>query len=365
MSDTDPPDTPDTPSTPGATGTSGSGPRSAPTKKRRGTCPGGSRLGARRAGVAPDPGLGHLGVGHPHGDQHRPVRRHHGAAGAQPGHHRAPGDARRPTSCSRPTSCRTRSRRRCRPRRSRSCPPIVNEVHGLRLRPGAQGLREPEVRPAVGHAEPAQPRRRDRHPHRQADAAAEEARARAAQIVAQRLAGAQQPHRRSEPARRHAVQPAQADPVDRATAWASPSSRKQQVSKFSGCFNLIVKLKWVIPVIALVLADPRRSSIAVEHRKTLLRLAIGVALVTLLLLAGLSLGPHHLPQPGRRAALQPPGGRRRVGHRAALPQDRPALDAAGLGAGRPRRLGGRAGPLRRVDPLDLRQGRPLGGRAGP
>ena len=64
---------------------------------------------------------------------------------------------------------------------------------------------------------------------------------------------------------------------------------KQQVSKFSGLFNLIVKLKWIIPIIALVLAI-LSVVIAMEHRKTLLRLAIGVALVTMLLLAGLSLG---------------------------------------------------------------------------
>ncbi len=64
---------------------------------------------------------------------------------------------------------------------------------------------------------------------------------------------------------------------------------QQQVSKFSGVFNLIVKLKWIIPVIALVLAI-LSVVIAMEHRKTLLRLAIGVALVTMLLLAGLSLG---------------------------------------------------------------------------
>ena len=64
---------------------------------------------------------------------------------------------------------------------------------------------------------------------------------------------------------------------------------KQQVSKFSGLFNLIVKLKWAIPVIALVLAI-LGIAIAVERRKTLLRLAIGVALVTMVLLAGLSLG---------------------------------------------------------------------------
>ena len=64
---------------------------------------------------------------------------------------------------------------------------------------------------------------------------------------------------------------------------------KAQVSQFTGLFNLIVKLKWVIPVVALVLAA-LGIIIAVDHRKTLLRMAIGVALVTLLLLAGLSLG---------------------------------------------------------------------------
>jgi hypothetical protein len=64
---------------------------------------------------------------------------------------------------------------------------------------------------------------------------------------------------------------------------------QQQVSKFSGAFNLIVKLKWIIPIVALVLAI-LSVVIAIERRKTLLRLAIGVALFTLLILAGLSLG---------------------------------------------------------------------------
>jgi len=64
---------------------------------------------------------------------------------------------------------------------------------------------------------------------------------------------------------------------------------KSQVSKFSGWFNLIVKLKWVIPVIALLLAAIGLL-VAVERRKTLLRMALGVALVTVLLLAGFSLG---------------------------------------------------------------------------
>jgi len=64
---------------------------------------------------------------------------------------------------------------------------------------------------------------------------------------------------------------------------------KAQVSKFTGLFNAIVTLKWAIPVIALVLGI-LGIIVGVEHRKTLLRMAIGVALVTLLLLAGLSLG---------------------------------------------------------------------------
>ena len=64
---------------------------------------------------------------------------------------------------------------------------------------------------------------------------------------------------------------------------------KSQVSQFTGLFNLIVKLKWVIPVVALLLAAAG-IAVAVEHRKTLLRMAIGVALVTMVLLAGLSLG---------------------------------------------------------------------------
>ena len=64
---------------------------------------------------------------------------------------------------------------------------------------------------------------------------------------------------------------------------------KAQVSKFTGFFNAIVTLKWAIPVVALVLAI-LGIVLAVEHRKTLLRMAIGIALVTLSLLAGLSLG---------------------------------------------------------------------------
>ena len=64
---------------------------------------------------------------------------------------------------------------------------------------------------------------------------------------------------------------------------------KDQVAKFSGWFNVIVKFKWIVPVVSLVLAA-LGILIAVQRRKTLLRMAIGVSLVTLVILAGISLG---------------------------------------------------------------------------
>jgi hypothetical protein len=64
---------------------------------------------------------------------------------------------------------------------------------------------------------------------------------------------------------------------------------QEQVAKFSGAFNLLVKLGWALPVTALVLGI-LSIVIAVKRRKTLLRLSIGVALFTTVLLAALSLG---------------------------------------------------------------------------
>ena len=64
---------------------------------------------------------------------------------------------------------------------------------------------------------------------------------------------------------------------------------KDQVSKFSGFFNLVVKLRWIIPIVALLLAAIG-IAVAVKRRQTLLRMAIGVGLVSLVVLAGLSLG---------------------------------------------------------------------------
>jgi hypothetical protein len=64
---------------------------------------------------------------------------------------------------------------------------------------------------------------------------------------------------------------------------------KDQVSQFSGLFNIVVALKWIIPIVALVLGI-LAVVLALERRKTLLRLAVGVSLVTLVLLAFLALG---------------------------------------------------------------------------
>ena len=138
---------------------------------------------------------------------------------------------------------------------------------------------------------------------------------------------------------------------------------KSQVSKFTGLFNLIVKLKWVIPVVALVLAA-LGIGIAVQRRKTLLRMAIGVGAGHPASARRPLLRADHVHQPCL-GTPQRAGRRRCVGHHAALPQDRPALDAACHGARRPRCLAGRARSLRRVDPLDGRQGGPLGRHRGP
>ncbi len=130
---------------------------------------------------------------------------------------------------------------------------------------------------------------------------------------------------------------------------------KQQVSKFSGLFNLVVKGKWIIPVISLVLAI-LAVALAMERRKTLLRLAMGVALMTLLLLGALSAGRGIFIGQAASGGFHARGRRRRVGHRVAFPQGGPALDPADLGAGGLRRLAGRPGSLRRVDPQDHRRG---------
>jgi hypothetical protein len=62
---------------------------------------------------------------------------------------------------------------------------------------------------------------------------------------------------------------------------------KDQVSNFSGLFNTLVTLGWALPVISVVVGL-LGVAVAVERRKTLLRLAVGIALFTVLLLGALA-----------------------------------------------------------------------------
>jgi hypothetical protein len=64
---------------------------------------------------------------------------------------------------------------------------------------------------------------------------------------------------------------------------------KQQVDKYSGLFNTIVELGWAVPIAALVLGI-LSIAVATRRRKALLRVTVGIALVTLLFLAALATG---------------------------------------------------------------------------
>ena len=63
--------------------------------------------------------------------------------------------------------------------------------------------------------------------------------------------------------------------------------QKSQVSKFSSIFNTLVTLGWAVPVIAVALGV-LGIVIAVERRKTLLRMALGIGLFALVLLGALA-----------------------------------------------------------------------------
>lgn len=65
--------------------------------------------------------------------------------------------------------------------------------------------------------------------------------------------------------------------------------KKSQVSNFSGLFNTAVTLGWAVPVVAIALGV-LSIIVAVQRRKTLLRLAVGIGLFTLLLLGALAYG---------------------------------------------------------------------------
>ena len=72
---------------------------------------------------------------------------------------------------------------------------------------------------------------------------------------------------------------------------------KYQVSKFTGLVQPDRETEVDHPVSTVLLAA-LGIRIAVQRRKTLLRMAIGVILVTLVILAGISLGTDHVRQPG-------------------------------------------------------------------
>jgi hypothetical protein len=62
---------------------------------------------------------------------------------------------------------------------------------------------------------------------------------------------------------------------------------KSQVSNFSGLFNTLVTLGWALPVVSVALGL-LGVIVAVERRKTLLRLAVGIGLFTVVLLGALA-----------------------------------------------------------------------------
>jgi hypothetical protein len=64
---------------------------------------------------------------------------------------------------------------------------------------------------------------------------------------------------------------------------------KQQVDKYSGLFNTIVDLGWSVPIVAVALGI-LSIAVAVRRRKALLRVSLGVSLVTLIFLAALATG---------------------------------------------------------------------------
>jgi hypothetical protein len=63
----------------------------------------------------------------------------------------------------------------------------------------------------------------------------------------------------------------------------------KQLAKAQTGFHILVQLKWFVPLIALVLAG-LATLIAVERRKTMLRITIGASIMTMVILAGLTAG---------------------------------------------------------------------------
>lgn len=78
---------------------------------------------------------------------------------------------------------------------------------------------------------------------------------------------------------------------------------QQQVSKYSGLFNTIVNLGWSVPIAALVIGI-LSIAVAVERRKALLRVSLGISLVTLLFLAALATGRNFFLNEAASLSLQ-------------------------------------------------------------
>ena len=164
-------------------------------------------LDPRRAGVAPHPDLGDVRLGHPDRDEHRPVRRHHGAAGPEPGHRQRPGG---------PGDGRTLLHQDRAEQGGRGSPqkgqadrhPDRRRGEDLRPRPGPQDLREPEVRPALGRPQPAHARGRHLRPRGQTQRHAPEDSAERPDRP-QRLADAARADRQGECQGHHDLQPAE------------------------------------------------------------------------------------------------------------------------------------------------------------
>ena len=90
----------------------------------------------------------------------------------------------------------------------------------------------------------------------------------------------------------------------------------EQVSKYSGAFNLLVKLGWWVPVIAIVLGI-LAIVVAVDRRRTLLRVAVGVRFVHPGVPGRAGPRPQRLPEQGGGALLQTGCRGIGVGHAAA------------------------------------------------
>ncbi len=245
-----------------------------------------SRVGPRGVGVAADPDLGALGVGDHHCHQHRPVRLHHGAAGAEPDHHRAPGDKG--------------------DRRALSTKVVQNKITDA-LPPKAKPLVAPLTNQVKGYVHSVALRVFENPKFGQLFDALNR---RTHNTVVDVLTGKQTPLTKTLGKSGQVVlnlTPQLNQLIDtlntRGVTLFNPVKpiltnssglgltvvSKAQVSKFAGLFNTLVTLGWAVPVTAVVLGV-LGILIAVERRKTLLRLAVGVGLFTLVLLAFLAFG---------------------------------------------------------------------------